>query len=143
MSYQVEDNLKIIQEIQDRNNAMKELQEDIENLTEITIILSQMVKEQGENMEIVEKNIKETNENLEVTVESLKQSESYVIAARNEIRNTIIVIGGVSLGALGFIAGPIIGAITTLSGIAAGLGVVFVSEKKVVNQDLKINDKTS
>ena len=122
--------LQVIQEIQNRNNSIRELQEDIENLAEISQILSQMVKEQGENINVVEETMEVVSVNIQETVESLKQSEKYMTAARSGIRNTILVLGGVGLGALGFIAGPIVGVATTISGVAAGLGAVFIAEKK-------------
>ena len=124
-------NLKIIEE---RNKEIEELTEEFEDLSEISLSLHEMLKEQGEFIDEMDKTMETSSLNVEEGTKSLKISLQFMNKARKTIKNVAIVIGGLSLGALGFIAGPIIGAATTASGIAAGLGVVAVTNKTNKNK---------
>jgi hypothetical protein len=116
--------------IKERSKEMKELSQDIEQLAEISQILGKMVYTQGEKIDILEKNIEESNFELEKSVLHLEKANDYALQLRKNIRNTAIVVGSITAGAFGFLAGPIVGIATTVSGVAAGFGIVFAAEKK-------------
>ena len=123
--YQEDEMNKII--LEERHREMREIASDIEQLAEISIILAGMVEEQGEKIDVAETNIENSVIELEQSTISLENAEKYSAAARNNIKNAAIIIGGLTAGAFGFIAGPIIGVVTTISGITASIGFVFVS----------------
>ena len=116
--------------INERSKEMKELATDIEQLAEISNILGTMIYTQGEKVDAIEKNIEESISELETSVIHLTSANEYAIKLRRNIRNTAIMIGSITAGACGFLAGPIVGIATTASGIAAGIGLVFAAEKK-------------
>ena len=107
----------------------QELFRDIESLTESFHIVNSLVVEQGEKIDSMERNIQQAEANVEIAEKSLEQAAEYKFISRKKIRNVAIVVGTLTAGAFGFIAGPIIGIGTTLSGLAAGLGIVSVAEK--------------
>ena len=106
-----------------------ELCKELEDLSESFHIVNSMVSEQGEKIDLVDKNIQEAEENVEIGTKSLENAAKYTFISRKKIRNVAIVVGTLTAGAFGFIAGPLIGIGTTISGLAAGLGIVSVAEK--------------
>ena len=112
------------------NEEMKELYEEIESLTESFIIVSNMVVEQGEKIDIINNVIEETNENLKTGVVDLEKANNYTFNARKNIKNAVLVLGGLSFGFIGFIGGPLIGIGTTVSGLVAGIGLIAITERK-------------
>ena len=118
--------------IYERNEEMKDLATDIEQLAEISNILGTMIYNQGEKIDVIEKNVEESINELEMSVVHLIGANEYAIKLRRNIRNAAIVIGSITAGACGFLAGPIVGIATTASGIAAGIGFVFAAEKKEI-----------
>jgi uncharacterized protein (DUF2164 family) len=115
--------------IRERSIEMKELATDIEQLAEISQILGTMIYNQGEKIDVIEKNIEESILELETSVIHLENANEYAVKLRRNIRNVAIVVGSITAGAFGFLAGPIVGIATTASGIAAGIGLVFAAEK--------------
>lgn len=116
--------------IRERATEMKELATDIEQLAEISQILGTMIYDQGEKVDVIEKNIEDTISELEISVIHLDSANEYALKLRRNIRNVAIVVGSITAGAFGFLAGPIVGIATTASGIAAGIGFIFAAEKK-------------
>jgi hypothetical protein len=115
--------------IEENNSAIKSLSEDLINISEIFQDLSCMLNLQGENIDLVKDKIEKIENDVSVGVESLEKTENYVIKFNQIMRNAGIIIGGLSLGSLGFLGGPIIGAVTLVSGVAASSGIVFVTRK--------------
>ena len=111
--------------IQERNIEIIDLEKDVANISEIMYDLAVMVNEQGETITTIERNIEESNENIAESVTTLEKAEVYNDKNNKLIRNSIIIVGGISLGALGFIAGPIIGLGTLITGALAGTGIVI------------------
>ena len=86
-----------------------------------------MIAEQGENIDIIKANIEETEQNVESGLLSLEKSERYSFLENGNIKNIAIVVGTMTVGAFGFIAGPIIGIGTSISGLVAGIGIVTIT----------------
>lgn len=107
----------------------QELFREIESLSESFHIVNSLIVEQGEKIESMERNIQEAEENAETGMKSLEKAAEYKFISRKKLRNVAIVVGTLTAGAFGFIAGPLIGIGTTISGLAAGLGIVSVAEK--------------
>lgn len=115
--------------VEERNTEIKKLSKDMEDLSEIMTDLSAMVYDQGETIESSVKNVENSEIATLEAVESLIKTEYYVDKSRKIYRNMVIVTSGIGLGALGFLGGPIIGAITVLSGGMIGSGIAFVTNK--------------
>ena len=115
--------------VEERNTEIKKLSKDMEDLSEIMTNLSAMVYDQGETIESSVKNIENSEISTLEAVESLIKTEYYVDKSRKIYRNIVIVTSGIGLGARGFLGGPIIGAITVLSGGMIGSGIAFVTNK--------------
>ena len=107
----------------------QELFREIESLSESFHIVNSLIVEQGEKIESMERNIQEAEENAETGMKSLEKAAEYKFISRKKLRNVAIVVGTLTAGAFGFIAGPLIGIGTTISGLAAGIGIVSVAEK--------------
>ena len=119
--------------LEERAEEMKELAQDIEELSEISRILGKMIYQQGENIDVIDNNIQSAVMDLEFTIISLEKSNEYAIKLRRNVKNAAIVIGSSALGAFGFIGGPIIGIAAMISGGMTGFGLVVASEKNMVN----------
>ena len=115
--------------LRERNTDIKKLSEDIEIISEIMSDLAFMVNDQGESIEKIVENIKDSEIATSDAVDSLMKSEQYMDKTRRLLRNVSIVAGGLTVGALGFIGGPIIGAISVLSGGMLGSGIAFITNK--------------
>ena len=118
--------LKIINE---RNQHLLEIEEDISNLSEISILLSTMLNGQGECLDAVEKKLETVEQDMYVIEQSLEQALFYSNKMRNSIMDAAIIIGGISAGALGFIAGPVVGIATLVSGATISSGIVVANRK--------------
>lgn len=114
---------------QERNAEIKKLSKEVEDLSEIMTDLSLMIYDQGESIDHVVNNVENTEIIINEAVESLEKTENYVNTNRKIYRNIVIVTSGLGLGALGFLGGPIIGAISILSGGMLGSGIAFVTNK--------------
>jgi hypothetical protein len=112
---------------EERNAEIKKLSRDMEDISEIMTDLSLMISDQRESVEHVVNNVQNTEIIINEAVESLEKTENYVNTNRKIYRNIVIVTSGLGLGALGFLGGPVIGAISILSGCMLGSGIAFVT----------------
>ena len=120
-----EDNINQII-IEERNREIQEIEREIIDLHEISRSLSLLLGEQGEELD---KGLTKLDESVEHT-ESAKQSlEKSLLYDENgkRLRELSILASGVTLGALGFLGGPIVGVITLLSGASVSTGLVIAS----------------
>lgn len=112
--------------IEERNKDVSDIEREVITISEIMLDLAVLVNDQKETIETVVQNIENSNVNIEESVKTLEKAEEYVIQNNKTIRNAIIIIGGISLGALGFIAGPIVGVATLLTGAVTGTSIAVV-----------------
>ena len=108
----------------ERNQSIHEINRDIEDLAETWTMVSSLVEEQGENINIIENQIQNTVINTEQGVINLERANEYVKDKIIIIRDISIVVGGGILGAGGFLLGPLVGIGTVIAGSAAGGAVV-------------------
>lgn len=123
--------------IAERNQSFHEIAQDMESLAETTEILSKLVYEQGEDLDVAEENIDHAVINTETALNHLERASEYVKDRIIIARDIGIVVGGGLLGAGGFILGPFVGIGTMIAGGAAG-GAVVTGLHKV---DIKRNQK--
>jgi len=115
--------------IQERNWEIKSLESDIQDIAEIMFDLSLMVNDQGETLETAIQNIENTEMATYEAVKNLEKTEFYVNKSRKILRSAGIIIGGATVGAIGFIVGPIVGAATLVSGGVLGSGIAYLTNK--------------
>jgi len=118
MKKQVKDTI-----IEERNQEIRQLEKDLEDLSQIHFDLSLLINSQGEKLDYISEEIEVIEKNVEEGTKSLEKVET---GNKNIWRNVGIVAGSLTAGALGFIGGPIIGSITLLSGAIAGTGIVLI-----------------
>ena len=134
----VEIEYKIVHE---RNSLIQTLTDDISVLQELFYDCSNMIFGQGVLLRDAEKNIETALENVEQGTESLKQAEMYHHHARGKLFDICVVAGGVGLGAIGFVAGPIVGIPTVAAGLGISGGVVLIRNKLHNIANLKEKDE--
>ena len=115
--------------IQERNWEIKSLESDIQDIAEIMFDLSLMVNDQGETLETAIQNIENTEMATYEAVKNLEKTEFYLNKSRKILRSAGIIIGGATVGAIGFIVGPIIGADTLVSGGVLGSEIAYLTNK--------------
>lgn len=123
--------------IQERNREVREIEEDIINIHEINLSLSQMLAQQGEQLDIAEQHVENTVIQVNEASENLSQTQEIVEKGRKLLRDVCIVGGGLVLGSLGLLLGPIVGIPTMVAGATLGTGVVFGIRKVETITSLK------
>lgn len=113
---------KVVNEL---NSEIRQIEKDLMDIQEINENLSMHVDLQGEELDLVEQRIAESATNTTEGVTSLERAEFFTEERKKIVRDVLIVTGGVVAGSLGFILGPIIGAITIASGISVSSGIVL------------------
>lgn len=110
--------------IKERNREIQKVEAEVEMIHEIMNDLALMIYEQGEQIETIEQVIENSAINVKEGTKLLEKAEDYMEKSRRIVRDIVILASGTGLGALGFIGGPLIGAITLGSGLLLGAGTV-------------------
>ena len=116
---------EIIKEI---NMEVRSIEKEMTEISEIMTDLSLMIGQQGEDIQLSVENVEHAKEEVEESVNHLEESVKYTDKRKHLIKNAVLIFTGISLGALGFIAGPIIGAITLVTGTATGGTIAFLTK---------------
>jgi t-SNARE complex subunit (syntaxin) len=115
--------------IEETNREVKQIESDMIDISSIMLDLSSMIDVQGEYIDINVKNIEHANQEVTESVNLLEQSVEYSNKRKGMIKNVALIVGGISLGALGFLGGTIVGSITLISGLIGGSSIAFISNK--------------
>lgn len=115
--------------IEERNRDVKQINEDMEHISDIFYDLSELVCYQGEEISTVEKTIQSSEINVSQSIKNLADAEDMNWKRNAIMRDLAIIVGGIGLGACGFIAGPLIGLGTLVSGAGVGGGIVYANHK--------------
>jgi hypothetical protein len=113
--------------IKERNDEIHNIENEINDLSEISKSLSFMLHIQGEHLDIACNKIENTSENIIISEYNLEKTFEYATQTSKTIKEAIIIISGISVGSLGFLGGPIIGAATLLSGATLSTGIVYIN----------------
>ena len=114
--------------IRERNQEVSQIEKEMTEISEIMTDLSLMIGEQGEGIQLSAENIDHAKEEVEESVIHLEESVKYTDKRKQLIKNAVLIFTGLSLGVLGFIAGPIVGAITLVTGTATGGTIAFLTK---------------
>ena len=113
----------------ERNIEIQSLESELTQVEEIMQSLSSIVQGQGESLALADQHIEESTVHINEGVTSLAQAGRLT----SEIRGKLI--DGVTLGvtilggAVGFIAGPVVGSLTLTGGITLGASLVAIRRK--------------
>ena len=114
--------------IRERSEEVKFIKMEMTEISEIMTDLSLMIGQQGEEIQLSVENIEHVKVEVEESVNHLEESVKYSDKRKQLIKNTVLIFTGISLGALGFIAGPIVGAITLITGGTSGITIAFLTK---------------
>ena len=114
--------------IRERSEEVRLIEKDMTEISEIMTDLSLMIGQQGEEIQLSMENIEHAKEEVEESVNHLEESVKYTDKRKQLIKNAVLIFTGISLGALGFIAGPIVGAITLITGGTSGITIAFLTK---------------
>lgn len=115
--------------IEETNKEIQELEKDFLEINYIFTNLNEMIYIQGDRLDQVNEKIETSERDVSISVRELADVEEMVFNKNKIIRYVSIMVGSLGLGAFGFIAGPIIGIGTLLSGAGIGGGIVYASNK--------------
>lgn len=115
--------------IEETNKEIQELEKDFLEINHIFTNLNEMIYTQGDRLDQVNEKIKTSERDVSISVRELADVEEMVFNKNKIIRYVSIMVGSLGLGAFGFIAGPIIGIGTLLSGAGIGGGIIYTSNK--------------
>ena len=108
----------------ERNEELKELYLEMENLSQSWSAVSQLIHFQGESLNQIDEEMEKVVENTEKSKISLEKSIGHIRDRLIMVRDIAIVTGGGMLGVPGFLLGPLVGIGTVVAGIAGGSAAV-------------------
>ena len=115
--------------IQENNKDVRTLATELELLKDVFLDSAYLIFGQGENLQTAEANIEKALADTETATDNLEQTENLTKHSRGKLFDACMLIGGVGLGALGWIGGPWIGIPTMVAGLGLSGSVVLVRNK--------------
>lgn len=106
--------------ISERNQSIHEISQEVEELTNTWNLISKLIYDQGENLNVAENHVEMTEINTNEAVNNLKKAGDHMRDRLIVARDISIVIGGGVIGLPGFLLGPFVGIGTVIAGGAAG-----------------------
>lgn len=110
--------------LDEHNNEIATLEQELVDAAEIMSYLAEMVDQSKEQLDLAHDNIVGSETNVDTGTEDLFTGYTYESKTRKIFRDVAIITGGVIVGSLGLITGPITGIITLGLGIGAATGTV-------------------
>lgn len=116
------DNFIPYNEYEQRLNDLENLHNDLKDLNEIIICFNTTVKQQGEQIKLIQDNIEETHINVKQGTHELKNAEKMSGFTNIVIGSTIggLIVGGPIGGLIGLKAGAVVGTIGCVGGLIIG-----------------------
>lgn len=114
--------------IKERNEAIKQISNDVGILSEIFQTIQHMIHEQGFELNLVSTNIENTEQQTAEGVKHLENAENLSKETKS-VRDAGIIVSGAALGSVGWIGGPFIGVPTTAVGVGLSVGIVCLLRK--------------
>jgi len=110
--------------LNERNEKLKELYVEMENLSQSWSAVSDLIHFQGESLNEIDGEMEKVVENTEQSKINLEKSVEHIRDRLIMVRDIAIVTGGGMLGITGFLLGPLVGIGTVVAGIAGGSAAV-------------------
>jgi hypothetical protein len=110
--------------IHERNASMEEIEREIFTLTEIFNDLAVLLVEQGEQLDAAESQVESAAEATTEAVQHLSRAAHWKSQARGIVLDAGTIVAGTGLGALGFLASPVVGVPTLVGGIISSVAIV-------------------
>lgn len=115
---------KILEELEVRQESMRELEKDLIDLSAIWIQLADMLGTQGQSLMQVNKKVEKIENTTSEVITNLEKASSFVKDKFVIARDITIIASGAILGATGLFFGPLIGVGTIVAGVGAGSAAV-------------------
>uniref|UniRef100_A0A6C0BM89 t-SNARE coiled-coil homology domain-containing protein n=1 Tax=viral metagenome TaxID=1070528 RepID=A0A6C0BM89_9ZZZZ len=112
--------------LQERNRELSQIEIDTMAISEIMTQLSAMVCEQGDKLAAAEEQVTDATENTAEGVVHLSRALSFAEKSRALIVDASTLIAGTGLGALGFLASPVVGVPTLVAGLVTATSVIVI-----------------
>lgn len=125
--------------IKERNEQIKEIEQEINIINEIFTEFGAFLNIQGEQINQIDTSLEQAKCNVQDGIVDLEQAEKMVVKKRKWVTDVAIVLGGIGLGSLALLGGPITGVIGIAVGGTVGGGVVYTKRKIQTNLKLKLD----
>jgi hypothetical protein len=118
-----------------------ELQSQIEDLNEVTSILSQYIEVQKPEIASIDNLVDDSVAVTDDGVEKLQDAAILADRARSWKRSAVLIGSGIGLGAIGFLGGPLVGLAGLIAGGATGIGAAMAAKKNVREKNVIVVEK--
>lgn len=115
--------------LRERNEEIREIARDTSLIAEIMTMLSTMVSEQGEQLDVAEAHLEQAAEDTEDAANTLARAATWQERARGTMVDITTFAVGTGLGAMGFLGGPWVGLPTLVGGVATASSIVAIRRK--------------
>jgi len=123
--YDFDVDLKIANET---NKDINEITEDVGVIPHLLHSIQNLIWDQGLDINSIQNNVEESKEFTAKGVTNLESAEIHLDKSK-KMRDASIMLGGATIGGIGWLGGPWIGIPTTALGLGISSGVVFAIRK--------------
>lgn len=127
-------NRELEDSIRENNESMRELEKEVGTISEIFIMLSNLIHSQKEPLEKVDNVVDTVESNIDKGTRDIAKAVSYAKDKFIIARDIALVVGGGILGTAGLLFGPLVGIGTIAGGAAAGGAAVAGIHKRFDNK---------
>ncbi len=113
----------------ERNESITCLTREVSDVSETMIIINSLLSDQGEFIEVTLNTTNIIDNYVETSVANLRDAEQYHSKNIKLVRDILVLTGGIVLGGLGFIGGPIVGVVTLTTSLCASGGIIYTTHK--------------
>ena len=113
-------NQELEDSIRENNESMRELEKEVGTISEIFIMLGNLIHDQKESIDQVDNVVDKTEANVNDGTSDIVKAVSYAKDKFIIARDIALVVGGGILGTAGLLFGPLVGIGTIAGGAAAG-----------------------
>jgi len=117
--------------LQERNTEIAKIEQDTLSISEIMKDLAYLIYDQGEDLKVGEKQIENVVEATGEGLSHLERALKFTEKTRGLIVDASTIVAGTGLGALGFLASPVVGVPTLLGGLATAVSVITIRRNLV------------
>lgn len=111
------------------NEEITKISNDTVEIEEIMKALSSMVNTQGDNVNLMDETTDNVSDDVSKSIRNLADAYELKTGETKILRDVAIVAGGIVIGGLGFIVGPLIGVASLITGTTIGGGIVYSTRK--------------
>lgn len=135
-----EDQNQQIQEVPDEileqhlDSELRQITQELEELYQLSVDLSTLVDETGEDIDEVESQTSQAEVHVETGTKEIQDAVEYTKARRGWMSSAAIMLTSTGVSVLSWIGGPIIGVPSTIAAMSAGGAIVYAKHKRSSDQ---------